>query len=318
MRATKLPNFFIAGTGKAGTTSLYDYLRQHPQIYMSPVKEPGYFAAEIRAENLSAPVQRHVRRQSRELPKVLHDGRPVKPLGWLAGDWEDYLRLFQNANGARAIGEASAAYLWSETAARNIHAAIPGARIIVILRDPAERAFSQYLHQVSVGLTRSTFREHLQECARGGHKEFSHLYPFLEVGLYYRQVKRFLDAFPREQIRIYRYEDAWRKPARMLADVFTFLGVDSGFSVDTSKRSLERRVPRAVAAHFFLKKFHVWYPMRALVPEGVRPLLRGIAFRNGKSIQMDARDRAFLVDYYHDDVGRLAELLGRELTAWLR
>src|ERR1700686_4028802 len=95
MRQPALPNFFVVGTGKAGTTSLHDYLGQHPQIYMSPVKEPSYFADEVTAANLSGQVWRHVRLQSRELSQRLNDGRPVKPLGWLAEEWEDYLRLFQ-------------------------------------------------------------------------------------------------------------------------------------------------------------------------------------------------------------------------------
>src|SRR5436853_7057223 len=92
--ASKLPNFFVVGAGKAGTTSLYRYLQQHPQIYMSPVKEPCYFASEIRLDNLSPAHLRHIRRQSRKLAQHIGDGKPVAPLGWLIKDWEDYLRLF--------------------------------------------------------------------------------------------------------------------------------------------------------------------------------------------------------------------------------
>ncbi len=90
---------------------------------------------------------------------------------------------------------------------------MPDARIILILRDPAERAYSQYLHQVSVGLTRATFREHLTECARP-QRELGIFHPFLEVGLYARQVQRFLDCFPRDRVRIYWYEEAWPMPPR--------------------------------------------------------------------------------------------------------
>ena len=229
-----LPNFFIAGAGKEGTTSLYEHLNRHPGIYMSPVKEPCYFVPEIRAKTLAAPIQRHVRLQSRELPKVLHDGVPVKPLGWLAGDWKDYLRLFQHARGEKAIGEASAAYLWSKTAARHFQAAVPGARIILILRDPA----------------------------------------------------------------------------LFLVDVFAFLGVDATLGVDPSLRSLERRGPRAVAAHYFLKKLRSWSPLRSLVPERVRPRLRRLAFTSGHSLRMDPGDRAFLIDYLPPGCGALVGIAG--------
>jgi Sulfotransferase family len=100
---SKLPNFFVVGAGKAGTTSLYHYLRQHPQIYMSPIKEPCYFAAELRAENLSPDFARHIRRQTRALPGLLGASKPVKPLGWLVSDWDDYLRLFENVQDEKAI-----------------------------------------------------------------------------------------------------------------------------------------------------------------------------------------------------------------------
>src|ERR1044072_795943 len=169
---------------------------------MSPVKEPCYFASELRAENLSRDFARYIERQTRELPRFLGDDLPVKPLGWLVADWDDYLRLFQKVTDEKAVGEATASYLWSETSAANISARIPDARIIMILRDPAERAFSQYMHHLADGFTRYTFREQIEKGARAGGRELSILHPFLEVGLYYRQVKRYLERFPRENIRI--------------------------------------------------------------------------------------------------------------------
>ena len=128
--APKLPNFILAGAPKSGTTALYHYLRQHPQIYMSPIKEPCYFAAEIRPDNLTATHLQHIRRMSRKLPA---------PFGWLVSEWDDYVRLFQDVQHETAIGEASVAYLWSETAATNIASRLPDAKIIAVLRDPSER-----------------------------------------------------------------------------------------------------------------------------------------------------------------------------------
>jgi Sulfotransferase family len=318
MSTTPLPNFLIVGAGKAGTTSLYHYIRQHPQIYMSPVKEPGYFAPEIRAEKLSEAMRRHVSLQSQSLAGVLKDGEPTKPYGWIAAEWDDYCRLFRAANVAKAVGEATPAYLWSASAAANIYARLPDAKIIMILRDPAERAFSQYLHQLSVGLTAASFREHLEACARDGHRELSPLYPFLEIGLYHEQVKRFLEIFPRKQIRIYWYEEAWREPAELLADVFRFLEVNAEFRPDLSERSHLRRAPRSARLHHFLKRSGIWYPLRSLVPDGLFGSLRRLAFRSGPSLAMDAADRRYLIDYYRDDIRRLGELLDRDLSGWLR
>src|ERR1044071_6899469 len=121
MRQPTVPNFFVVGTGKAGTTSLYHYLRQHPQIYMSPVKEPCFFASEIRAENLSPVYLRHIQRQSRKWRNNLQAEKSSGPANWIVSEWSDYLRLFQNAGNESAIGEATVSYLWSQTAAENIY-----------------------------------------------------------------------------------------------------------------------------------------------------------------------------------------------------
>jgi hypothetical protein len=307
-----LPNFFIVGTGKAGTTSLYDYLGQHPEIYMSPVKEPSYFASEIRAAHLSKPFEQHVRRQSRQLAARLNDGRPVKDLGWLAGNWDDYLRLFQNVRGEKAIGEASPAYLWSRTAAANIHATIPAAKIIMILRDPAERAHSHYLHQVATGLTRQSFRSHLSSCERTDRSQLSVWHPFLEVGLYSQQVKRYLDVFPSPNIRIYLFEEAWVRPRQFLEGLFTFLGVDAAFRPDVSRKLLERRTPRLRNVHYVLKRSANW-----VVPERLRERISKLLYRSGGPA-MNPQDRRYLVDYYREDVRLLSSLLNRDLSAWLK
>jgi hypothetical protein len=188
----------------------------------------------------------------------------------------------------------------------------------MILRDPAERAFSQYLHQLSVGLTGATFRGHLERCERGGEHELSALYPFLEIGLYHRQVKRFLDLFPRRQICIYWYEDAWRRPANLLADVFRFLRVDADFEPDMSRHSHRRRAPRMVRTHHLLKKSGFWYPLRDLVPGRLLPSFRRFAFRGGRSLTIRPEDRRYLIDYYREDIRNLAGLLNRDLSTWLR
>ena len=312
-----LPNFFIVGTGKAGTTSLYHYLRQHPQIYMSPVKEPCYFASEIRAENLTATHLRHIQWLSRKLPERLADNKPVRPLGWLVSEWDEYIRLFQNVQSEKAIGEASVAYLWSETAAANIASRIPEAKIVMILRDPSERAFSQYFHQLAFGLMRSTFREHIEKSMRHRDRKLGTYYPLLEVGLYHDQVKRYLDRFSRNNIRIYWYEEAWKQPGRFLADLFQFLDVDSTFCPDLSRKSLERRAPRSAFMNYAAKQFDITHRLNEFIPSRLRLVIRKLLFRSGPTPTMDSKDRQYLIDYYREDITKLASLLNRDLSAWL-
>lgn len=320
----RLPNFFIAGAPKTGSTSLYRYLCQHPQIYMSPVKEPNYFSSEVRPAAFHPEFRRAAEAGAENLRRFLNHPVPgvPHPQG-IVRERKDYLKLFQGAAGEIAVGEASVCYLWSATAAANIREAVPDARIITILRDPVERAFSQYLHNARDGVVRGSFGKQIELAVSNTRREFQPLYPFLENGLYYAQVRRYLDLFPRENIRIYIYEEAWKAPAVLLADISKFLGVDPSFQPDLSFKELERRAPRSLTAHYLLRKTGAGARLRALLPNGslpdaLRSGARAMLFKPRGSAAMDARDRQTLRDYYREDVGKLAALLGREFGNWLR
>jgi hypothetical protein len=313
-----LPSFFIVGAPKTGTTSLHHYLSQHPEIYMSPVKEPCYFASEVRQEHFSQEFESSARSSSRRLLQYL-DG-PMSGLdpGGIVSNWEDYLKLFKNVDGETAIGEASVCYLWSPTAAPNIRSRIPEAKIVMILRDPAERAFSQYMQYAANGLVRRSFREQIECSARNTRHEFNPLYPFLEYGQYYQQVKAYLELFPRANIRIYFYEEAWSDPHCLLKSIFEELNVDPEFRADLSRRSLQRRAPRALTGQYLLRKSGVTPRLKALLPTAVQAGVRKVLFKSNVAMRMDARDRRYLCDYYRGDVEKLASLVDRDLGAWLK
>src|ERR1700712_5644177 len=118
MAQQHIPNFFLAGAAKAGTTSLYHYLKQHPDIFMSPVKEPCHFAQEMRPENYAPELRVQLQRAMDDLRVRLRNGLEVSVGAGIVDRREDYLKLFENVREERAIGEASVAYLWSATAAR--------------------------------------------------------------------------------------------------------------------------------------------------------------------------------------------------------
>jgi Sulfotransferase domain len=311
-----LPNFLIVGAPKAGTTSLYHYLDQHPQVFMSPIKEPNYFASEIRPENCADELQTQVAKDLLELQEYLHGPMQEKRLGGLVSQWDDYLRLFQGAKGEKAIGEASVCYLWSKTAAANIRARIPGAKIIMILRNPADVAFSLYLQSVSKGLVRGSFRKMLEDSQLCSKEKFSLLYPFLELGLYYEPVKRFLELFPRENVLILWYEQYQAQQQETLANIFRFLNVDTNFVPDTTKRYLEPKIPRFTAISYSLKKWGAWQRAGNWTPTVLKPFCRRLVFRQRGSLVMDNQDKEWLYEYYREDIQELSKLVGRDLTAW--
>jgi hypothetical protein len=313
----KIPNFFIAGAPKSGTTSLHAYLEQHPQIYMSPLKETFYFAPEVRAENFTLTERERIRREAHDLEEYLRGDLRARRFGAVISNWDDYLRLFRFARDEIAIGEATPHYLWSQTAAHNIAAQIPHAKIIIVLRNPVERAFSNYLHLLRVGATRRSFREQVEANLRCTEQLIGLDWPFLELGHYAQQIERYFKEFPREQIHISLYEELQGDPGRLLAELLGFLGVERGFRIDVSQRHNESQVPRSVPA-YLLQRWPLLRKVARLTPRAVRSRARPLLLRSRASVTMDPADRAFLTDYYRDEIRALARLLNRDLSAWLR
>jgi hypothetical protein len=311
------PNFFLAGAPKCGTTSFYDQLDRHPQIYMSPIKEPCYFASELRVENFSEELQPQLRRDGETLREYLRGPMTSKRFGGPVTEWEDYLLLFRNVRDETAIGEASVSYLWSQTASRNIAARIPDAKIILLLRNPVDRAFSQYLQAVSSGLVRRSFREQIAAGMKSGPSKFGVLNPFLEFGAYSDQVKRFLDVFPRKNILIHIYEDMRGHPVEAMAETFRFLGVNAELAHGSFERLMEPRVPRTIAVANILKKRGIWQQTARLIPESLRPAVRRAVHRPRASLTVDPTDRACLQNYYSEDILKLEHLLNGDLHSWL-
>ena len=313
-----LPNFFIVGAPKAGSTSLYYYLDQHPQIYMSPIKEPCFFAPEIEPGNFSEEFREPVERELLALREYLDGPMTDRRFGGLVREREQYSKLFKNVRDERAIGEASVCYLWSAEAARNIRKEIPAAKIIMILRDPADRAFSQYLHAVTNGLFAGSFQEMLQASLANRGSKFGVLYPFLELGMYSQQVIRYQEIFPPDSLKICFFEDYRNHQESLVKDIFRFLQVDPSFSPDFSKKHLQPQVARFKALSRFLKSHWFKETVRPVVPHFVYPFLRSLYYKQRRSLVLEPADRKRLIEHYSEDIRQLQQLLGRDLSAWMR
>ena len=307
-----LPNFFVAGVPKTGTTSLYFYLRQHPQVYMSPIKEPTFFGA---ADLLTDPYRQQVRRFLERDPAAvrifLEDTQPGVPQHFFLRR-DDYESLFRDVRDQTAIGEATADYFWLPSAAQAIRSSVPSARLIFILRHPAERLFSWYLlarwRESSL-----TFHEWFSAAREPG----ATWWPVVDAGRYLTHLQRFFALFPRDQIRIHLF-DALRADAQaVLKDLFTFLGVNPDYPIDLSRRSNETVVPRFPRLEMLRRRmFRGASPLRWL-PQGARDALRRAYHQPRRHFAMDPADRRVVIDYYRDEVVRAGDLIGRDLSGWL-
>ena len=293
-----MPNFLIIGAGKSGTTSLYKYLKAHPQIFMSTPKEPKFFAYE--GENPGG--------------DFFLDRLTISSL-------ETYQRLFENSRNYKAVGEASTVYLYSAKAPHRIRHHIPNARLIALLRDPAERAFSHYLFFSQGGRESSaTFLEALRaEPDRIRRNVYSGWF-YRDRGYYFAQLKRYFDLFPREQLRIYLYQDFYADRKGVVRDVLRFLEVDESLLPDIGEKHNVTAVPRSRLINAALNRQTRLRPLvRACLPaQGRRRLLNWLNRLNSKRPQLAPEIRAELIEGYRDDILKLQDLIGRDLSAWLR
>jgi hypothetical protein len=308
-----LPNFFLVGAPKAGTTALYRYLDQHPAIYMSPIKEPHFFADEIRLENFGGEFRHMALARLPAQREYLSGPVSEKFSGGPIDSWADYLKLFQCVRNETAIGEASVCYLWSESAPANLYGRIPDAKILVMLRKPIERAFSQYAHMLSFAESEISFGDYIDAALRSKSSEISELFPFLRFGSYGEQLERWLKHFDASQVQIHLYEDFCRAPLDVMRSIFRFLGVDAGFTPNLTERHMEAKIPRSFRLKSIVKRTGIWEAL----PETLRGSMRRLAFEKRNSLYMTRDDRIRLADYYRSDLRRLSGLLEKNLDHWL-
>jgi hypothetical protein len=205
---TKLPTFLLIGANRAGSTTLYTHLRRNPEVFMAEVKEPMFFTY---------------------LGSVPPESVMVDGVTSQLETLEDYSRLFEKAGPAhKAIGEASTTYLCGRLVPERVHDALPDVRLVAILRDPAERAWSRWK------LMKRTGAEKRPDALAAMKKKEPGRY--LPGGTYGAGLQRWLKLFPREQLRVYLLEDLAADANAVMADIFTFIGVQP-IPVDVSTRA---------------------------------------------------------------------------------
>lgn len=284
------PDFFMVGAAKAGTTSLHQYLAQHPQLFFPEEKEPHFFG----------------------------DQRPPYTIG-LFRNVNEYLRLFEKAPRASQIGEASTGYLYSRNAAAEIYEFNSAAKIIIILRNPTERAYSLYWHQVrDFEETGKSFEEALKLEKERIARNYPFGFHYVESGKYYRQVKQYIEIFDRKNVSIFLMEDLEGNAESVCQSIFCFLNVDSGFRPEVSKIFNRSGPPKSRLLRYITS---ARFPLRALLktilPKEFEKVRIALVQKNIGSVppmRMDTREK--LVLKFGEDIESLEKLIGRDLSVW--
>lgn len=290
------PDFFIVGAAKCGTTALYEYLSQHPDIFMSAEKEPAYFCTDLN------PLRRSE---------------------------EEYLQLFSDAASQKRIGEASSSYLYSKQAAIEIKNFCPASRIIVMLRNPVDmlhaRHAQMYYHCIEdiedfgEALAAEQDRKEGRRPARPEHS-IQHLF-YRETAKYTDQINRYLDLFPADRVKVIIFDDFKSETARVYRDVCQFLDVDPTFQPTFRVVNENRKIRN----RFLQELLEVPGPAlrrigRPLTPRWLRHKvmneLRQINSTTEPRKPLDVDLRRALQAELRPEVMRLSQLLNRDLSHW--
>lgn len=303
-RERREPTFLLLGAPKCGTTSLAYYLSQHPDVHFSDPKEPVFFEAEY------------------------EEG--------LDHYWRKY---FAGWRGQPAIGEGRVWHLYLPFVPERIRASLPDARLVAVLRDPVDRAFSHWWHRFSRGQESLDFETAIardrarieagegfrgEEGARrwreglyGLHSATRHR-ALLDLGFYDEQLERYLALYPASQLQVLLYDDLARAQDDVMRDVFRFVGVDPEAPIeDTSEQNVRRETQRSASARRALFAIRA-LRLQHLVPKRLRPLVHRAAERPAKRPRLRPEVRASLVEYFEPHTARLEAMLERDLSAWRR
>lgn len=294
--ARLLPNLILIGANKAGTTSFHSYLGQHPEVFMCTPKEPMFFAT-----------------WGKEPPRAV-DPRSSPNATYFFSTVESYQRLFEKGRDAKVRGESSTTYLANPACAPRIRELVPEARILAILRNPVDRAFSNWSMYRFWRHEKMTFESAVEEELATGRTSYPEGMRYLSLGFYTGPLRCYLDAFPGPQSKIVLYDDLNRQPYAVYADVCRFLGIDSNFVPDMERHlhvsSLERFPRWSILNRGLSLTERV---ARKLALSGAEKQIRRVRLERPQ-LAMSTRRR--LTDYYRSEVTALESLIDRDLSAW--
>jgi len=302
----RLADFLIVGAAKSGTTSLHYYLGQHPYIEMSKPKEPKFLSWYAGIRGFNGPGD-----------KKCTESRVVK-------SYDDYLNIFSAESKDVLCGESSTDNLYFHIEVIPLIKKIIGEpKIIIILRNPVDRAFSAYTHLVREGRENETFERALELEDERIKKGYSFIWHYKNVGFYYEQVKDYLENF--SDVKVCLYDDLRKDPIKLVQDIFRFLGVDDNFvPANIGEKYNVSGVPKSKSLHRFLRTDNAVMAMflpiiRTVFPKRTRDVIKNrIRQANLKRMEMKPETRMCLKEVYRDDILKLQNLIKRDLSHWLK
>lgn len=302
MSLKRMPDFLIIGAAKSGTTSLYYYLLQHPQIFLPENKEPFFFSFE-----------------GKDLSCYHYEGN-MRAVSNAITDIDQYQNIFSGAPSNAKIGEASTIYLYENSTAERIHYYTPDARLIAVLRNPVDRAYSHFQNFRRDGLEPlKDFTQAVRQEALRTKENWFPTYYYIDTGFYARQLKNYMQFFKRSQVKVFLYEDLQQVDS-LLRETCAFIGVDPAFQFNTNARF---NISGKIRFPWMYKSLKNARALKNLLRKNLSPRIWG-AFKNTyDKVIMSGNEpigheiKNHLIEVYREDILNLQNLIGRDLSTWL-
>ncbi len=317
MTKTNFPNFFLVGAAKAGSTSVAHYLGEHPQIYLSPIKEPNYFSrADINPNHFRELLKKRIAMFDEDKYFTTSEFTSLHA-AYLTNE-QHYKMLFQKADGDLVTGEASVSYLWSPTAPQEIYNANPNAKIIMVLRNPIDRAFSHYLMDLRVNFTKLSFLDALKKDLESPYKTWNANSKYIELGLYSEQIKRYLAIFPNQNVKIIMFDTLKKNTKQEMINLFEFLNVDSGFAPDYNKKYNESYLYKNEFVNAVSRNAKLSHFLRSILNENIKNKIRHLITTKKAIPTITADERNYLGTFFKEDIAKIEILLQTNLSDWYK
>jgi hypothetical protein len=289
-----LPNFLVLGASKCGTTTFYYYLKQHPEIFLPAQKELHYFSIKQILENSQGPGD------------DLH-------FSGLCRSWGEYKKHFSGVAGEKAIGEVSPSYLYYGEY-EEIRRRLDAVKAVILLRNPVDKAYSQYLHLRRHYLEELSFEEGLDAERERRNAGWSDMWRYVDSGLYARQVSRAISAFGPSNVKVLFFEEFVAHPVETMRATFSFLGVDENVQLKKEPPHNRTGLPKsrfvagALDQKSFLKRL-----FKMITPDDwrMRLHLKILSANTGQKPHLDPRIVQNLQKQFAGDTRDLQGLLGK-------
>ena len=296
------PNFLIVGAAKSGSTSLYQYLSQHPEVFMPVNKEPNYF------------VHEYQQKMNKECPSYSID------MNRMIFQKNEYYNLFKSAKTEHgAIGEATVTYLFKHSLAiQNIKKELDNPKIIIILRNPIERAFSQYAYACELGLENLNFKDAIEIENQRLNSNWSSNFAYIGQGMFSNQVKAYLKNF--DDVHILLLDDLKKNLQLEMNKIFNFLKISGDYKIQKTKKYNVSGIPKIRAVHdFLIHNNKTKIILRKILPNYI---LRNLSVfvrsvNQFQKLEISLQDRNHLNNIYKKDIFELQKLIGRDLSNWI-